>query len=125
MARELKVIQDFYQLSTYLLQRVQKYPRNLRYGLGAAIERRLQDLLSLFIQAKYATAQDRADVLREINIELEVLRFQLRQSTELKALPLNSQRHALERLQAVGQQVGGWLRSLKPRGPGGPEGAEV
>jgi len=35
----------------------------------------------------------------------------------LRALPLKSQHHALERLTAVGQQVGGWLRSLRPPSP--------
>lgn len=32
MARELQVIQDFYDLSLYLSQRILKFPRNIRYG---------------------------------------------------------------------------------------------
>jgi hypothetical protein len=114
VARELQVLQDFYDLSTYLMGRVQKFPRSLRHGLGLSIEHRLQDLLALLVRAKYAPAAGKPPLLRDINVELEVLRFQLRQSTELKALALGSQKHALERLTAVGTQVGGWLRSLAP-----------
>jgi hypothetical protein len=114
MGQELKVIQDFYDLSVYLMGRILTFPRNLRHGLGMAMERRLQDLLALLLRAKYSAAAAKQAILREVNVELEVLRFQLRQATELKALPLGSQRHAQERLQQVGQQVGGWMRSLRP-----------
>jgi hypothetical protein len=112
MARELKVIQDYYDLSVYLMGRIVKFPRSVRYGLGMAIERRLQDLLALLVRAKYSPAGDRAGLLRDVNVELEVLRFQLRQSAELSALPHGSHRHALGRVQDIGRQVGGWLRSL-------------
>jgi len=117
VAQELKVIQDFYDLSLYMTGRILTFPRNLLYGLGLAMERRLQDVLALLVRARYTPGAAKEPVLREVNIELEVLRFQLRQATELRALPLKSQHHALERLTAVGQQVGGWLRSLRPPSP--------
>jgi hypothetical protein len=116
MSQELRVLQDFYDLSLYLSQRVLRFPRNVRYGLGLAIERRLQDLLALLVRAKYAPPTGKAPLLRDANVELEVLRFQVRQAAELKALALGSQKHALERLGQVGQQVGGWLRALRPAG---------
>ena len=34
MPVELKVIQDFYDLMLYLIQRVEKFPRHHRYSLG-------------------------------------------------------------------------------------------
>jgi hypothetical protein len=117
MTKELKVIQDFQDLSLYLMERIMTFPRNLRYGLGLAMEKRLQDLLALFIRAKYAPAGGKAPLLREVNVELEVLRFQLRQATVLKALATNSQLHALERMQQVGQQVGGWLKQTASSTP--------
>ena len=116
MAQELKVLQDYYDLSVYLMGRIAKFPRNVRYGLGVAVEKRLQDILAFLVRAKYSPAAERPPILRNVNVELEVLRFQLRQAAELKALPLGSHGHALERLQGVGQQVGGWLRSLGGRG---------
>ena len=52
------------------------------------------------------------EILRDVNIELEVLRFQIRQAVDLKALPQNGQLALIEKLVAVGQQVGGWRQGL-------------
>jgi len=49
-----------------------------------------------------------------VNIELEVLRFQIRQAIELQAMPQQSQSAITEKLIVVGQQVGGWRKSLQP-----------
>jgi hypothetical protein len=114
MARELQVLQDFYDLSLYLSQRIVKFPRGVRYGLGMAVEHRLQDILALLVRAKYAPPAGKEPLLREVNVELEVLRFQVRQSLELQAMPLKSHHHALERLTKIGQQVGGWLKAVQP-----------
>ena len=38
MPVELKVIQDFYDLMLYLVQRMEKFPRHHRYSLGTARE---------------------------------------------------------------------------------------
>ncbi len=116
MAVELQVVSDFYDFLFYLTQRIEKYPRHHRYSLGLAMEQRLQTILALFIRAKYSGKPDvKAGLLGEINIELEVLRFQLRLSHDLKALATSSHGHAMERLQKIGVQVGGWLRSKTQR----------
>jgi len=113
VAQELKVIADCYELALYLSQRVEKFPRSHRYTLGADIERRVQGVLGQLIRAKYASGETRPALLREVNADLEVLRFQVRLARDLKALPLNAQGHAAGLVEGVGAQVGGWLKSLK------------
>jgi hypothetical protein len=114
MSQELKVIADCYDLALYLSQRVEKFPRSHRYTLGADIERRAQGLLGQLVRAKYTTGTEaRTALLREVNAELEVLRFQVRLAKDLKALPVKSQGHAAGLVEGVGAQVGGWLKSLK------------
>jgi len=115
MAQELQVIQDYYDLSLLVLKRVQQFPRNLRYGLGRSIELRTEHLLAMLIRAKYAPQSEKDQILIEFNIELEVLRFQIRQAVELKAIPMNGQLVLIEKLTTVGQQVGGWRKSLQGR----------
>jgi len=95
-----------------VLKRVQQFPRSLRYGLGRSIEARTETLLALLIRAKYAPRGEKDAILRETNVELEVLRFQIRQAVDLKALPLNGHLSVMEKLEAVGRQVGGWRKSL-------------
>jgi hypothetical protein len=63
---------------------------------------------------------DKAGLLASVNVELEVLRFQLRLAKDLAALPPNSHGHAVKRLGQVGAQVGGWIESLGKRVPVAP-----
>jgi hypothetical protein len=113
MSQELQVIQDCYDLSVLVLKRVQQFPRNQRYGLGRSIESRMEWILALMLRAKYSPRIEKDAVLRDVNIELEVLRFQIRQAVDLKAVPQNGQHAIVEKLMSVGQQVGGWRKSVQ------------
>lgn len=108
MAKELQVISDFYDLTLYLIQRVEKFPRHHRYSLGTSVESRLQTILALLLRARYT--RDRSACLADANIELEILRFQLRLAKDLQALPLRSHGHAAKLLEGIGAQLGGWLK---------------
>lgn len=109
MGQELKVIADFYDFMLWMIRHTEKFPRHHRYSLGLAMENRLQDILGLLLQAKYS--RDKAGFLTRANLELEVLRFQIRLAKDLKALPVKSHGFAADSMQSIGAQVGGWLRS--------------
>jgi len=109
LARELKVIQDFYDFMLWLIRHTEKFPRHHRYSLGLAMENRLQRILELLLRAKYS--RRKSGHLADANIELEILRFQVRLATDLKALPAKSHAHASKVMQGVGSQIGGWLAS--------------
>jgi hypothetical protein len=113
MAQELKVIQDFYDFMLWLIRHTEKFPRHHRYSLGIAMENRLQRILELLLRAKYS--RDKASFLNDANMELEVLRFQVRMATDVKALPHKSHGHAAQVMQGIGSQVGGWLASKAGR----------
>jgi hypothetical protein len=100
---ELPVVQAFYTFSVQMLRCVQSFPRNLRHGLGRSIELRVEDLLAKLIEAKYASAAGKEPMLRQVNVQLEVLRFQVRQAVELKGLPLSKQEGLLKELRGVGE----------------------
>lgn len=113
LAQELKVISDSYDLILYLSQRIGKFPRQHRYSLGLSMEQRLQVFLALLIRAKYtSTIEEKRQMLQDANIELEVLRFQVRQALDLGAFPRNSHGHCCELMVQVGSQIGGWLKAL-------------
>jgi hypothetical protein len=109
MSSELKVISDFYDLMLWLIHHTEKFPRHHRYSLGLAIENRLQKILSLLLRAKYS--HNKTAILDDTNIELEVLRFQMRLAKDLKVLPVKSHGYGNSLLQSIGSQVGGWLKS--------------
>ncbi len=109
MAKELKVVADFYEFTPWLLRHVEKFPRHHRYGLGRDMESRLQTILALLLRAKYS--KSKAGYLADANIELETLRFQLRLATDLALLPQKSHGYAAEQTVSIGSQIGGWLHS--------------
>jgi hypothetical protein len=109
MAQELKVIADFYDFMIWLIRHVERFPRHHRYSLGIAVESRLQTILGLLLRAKYA--KEKAGHLQEANLELEILRFQVRLAKDLGALEVRSHGHATKLMLEIGSQIGGWLRS--------------
>ncbi len=78
MSQELKIIQVFYDFMLWMIRHIEKYPRHHRYSLGYAMESRMQKILELLLKAKYR--KDKKAMLNDANIELEILRFQLRVS---------------------------------------------
>jgi hypothetical protein len=108
MAQELKVIADFYDFMLWMIRHTEKFPRHHRYSLGIAIENRLQIILGLLLRGKYTRQKE--PLLAEANIELEILRFQVRLAKDLKVLPVKSHGYAANSMQAIGSQIGGWMK---------------
>ncbi|MEW6742692.1 MAG: diversity-generating retroelement protein Avd [Planctomycetota bacterium] len=111
MSTELKVLSDFYDFMLWLIRHTEKFPRHHRYSLGLSMENRLQSVLALLLQAKYSRAKK--ELLARANLELEVLRFQLRLAKDLRVLALTSHGFAAKTLQSIGAQVGGWLKNTE------------
>ena len=108
-SKELKIIQDFYDFMLWMIRHIEKFPRHHRYSLGVSIEKRLQKILELFLRAKFS--KQKGQMLNDTNIELEILRFQLRLAKDLGVLTVKSYGFGSKCLQEVGSQTGGWLKS--------------
>ena len=109
MAKDLKVISDFYDFMLWTLHHTEKFPRHHRYSLGVSIENRLQRILSMLLRARYS--KDRNAWLFDANIEVDVLRFQIRLAKDLKVLPIKSHGYAAKVMESIGSQIGGWLKN--------------
>src|SRR5262249_26933692 len=105
-SQELAVIRKTYDLVRGSCGHTRKFPRSHPFVLGERIERRLYELLETLIQARYT--RDRQALLRQANLSLEVLRFQMRLAHDLRCLRTNSYGFASELLQEIGRMVGGW-----------------
>ena len=108
VSRELKVIADFYDFMLWAVKHTEGFPRHHRYSLGTAIENRLQRLLGMLLRAKYS--HEKTELLNEANIELEILRFQIRLAKDLKVLPVKSHGYAAKVMESIGSQIGGWIK---------------
>jgi hypothetical protein len=114
--QELIVITRTYDLILWSCNHTSKFPRNHRFVLGERIERNLYTLLETLIRAKYT--RNRQRLLEEANLNLEILRFQMRLAKDLQCLKVNSYGFASKAIEEIGRMIGGWMRSR-------PEGAEA
>lgn len=105
---ELLVINKMYDLVIWSCQRIGKFPRDRRYTLGDRLEGRLYSVLEELIQARYTT--DRAAILRHVNLQLEMLRFQFRMAKDLRCVNPDSYAYAARSVNEVGKLVGAWLK---------------
>ncbi len=106
---ELQVIAKAYELVTWSCRHIAKFPRSYRSTLGDRLEHRLYDVLDGLIRAKYD--RERVGILRGVNLDLELLRFQFRLATDLHCLSLDSMGFAARCVNEIGQMVGGWLKA--------------
>src|SRR3954447_22588875 len=105
---ELAVISKTYDLVKWTCAHTCHFPRQHRFVLGERIQRRLYALLELLIQARYT--RDRQALLREANLSLEVLRFQVRLARDFQCLRANSYEFASKAINEIGAMIGGWMR---------------
>ena len=86
-------------------------PRDLKFVLGDRILAASYDVLDLLIEAKYS--RDKSGRLRQANLLLERLRFQIRLCMEERLIDLRQYEYISGMIQEVGAMIGGWIRSLK------------
>ena len=110
---ELPVIREWYELTTWLLPKISKFPRDQKFLLGDRLQSLLLDVLDLLIEAKFR--RDRIGVLDQINVQLEKLRFLLRLCHDLGLLQSKAVGDCTQRLLQIGTQIGGWRRASESR----------
>jgi hypothetical protein len=106
---ELPVIRAHYEFMLLLQPQVSRFPRDHRHSLGRQIEDLLHSILRNLIRARYS--RERRSILESVNIDLEVLRFQLRFAKDQRCLAVRNYGTLTERLLEIGRQVGGWMKA--------------
>ena len=116
---EMLVIDKVYEFTIWTTNHVSKFPKSYRFTIGDRIQLRLTQILETLVRSKYT--QHRASLLREANLDLELLRFQFRMAKDLKCLSLDSYGHASRAVNEVGRMVGGWMKRAAGPGAAPPE----
>jgi len=108
-----QIITSMYDLLLYLVPQVSKFPKSQRYLLGERLESACFDVLELLISATYS--QEKMQVLNKANIRLEQARYYVRLCKDLKLLSLHRYEVVSKKVNDVGVQLGGWLKSQRRR----------
>jgi len=102
------VLHDCYDLSLALYRLVPTFPKAQRFVLGQRIERVSLDLLFHVDAAR--DPDDREGALQSASRSLDQLRLLVRMATDLGFVPVATHEALVTRFEAIGRQVGGWLR---------------
>ena len=112
---ELLVVTKTYDLLRWTAGHLPRFPRPYRASLGERLESRLAFVLDRLVRAQYN--RDRAGLLREVNLELELLRFWFRLAWHLRCLSTDAYEFATRSVNEIGRMVGGWIRSGRAAEP--------
>ena len=98
----------WYDVTKWLLERVENFPKNQRFIFGQRLADRALGVLELLVEAAYSPRK--AALLAKANRELEVLRWLVRMATDRKLLTPRQYEHCCMSLNECGRMVGGWWK---------------
>ena len=104
-----KAVQDCHELIVWMINHIDKFPRNRRFTLGERLEMRLLTVLEVLIEAAYT--RDRRPLLKRANVQIAVTRHLWRMAHELKLVSTRQYEHGAGLTDALGRQIGGWLKT--------------
>ncbi len=102
-----------HETANWLLDRVDSFPKNQRFIFGTRLADRTLGVLELLVEAAYSPRRRKAELLRQVNRDLAVLRWLVRMAKERKLLSVRQYGHACERLTECGRMTGGWLKQVE------------
>jgi len=110
----VSAVQKAYDFMLWMFPHIAKYPREHKFALGDSIRTSTLGVLELLIQAQYS--RDKLSSLERANRRIEVLRYLLRASHDLKCLSPSQYEHGIKLLHTAGAEVGGWTKQQQTRG---------
>ena len=108
----------WYDVSKWLLDRVDSFPRNQRFILRQRMADQALNILEVPVEAAHSPRK--ADLLARANRDIEVLRWLIRMATDRKLLSSRQYEYCCMSLNECGRMVGGWSKHVSTRLGTGP-----
>lgn len=110
------LLEKHQELCVWIINKVRKFPKDLRYDFGHHLSHNTLCLMDLLVQALYESNQlNKVQLLEKCSICIEQLRLQLRMAYTLRLLNARALHYATHYLHEEGQMLGGWLKMQKKR----------
>lgn len=85
-------------------------PKDSRYTLGTKIDALFVDTTELIFIASYVSREQKSPYIQKASAKLDLLKFFLQISWEIKALDNKKYIRISESLDSIGKMLGGWMR---------------
>lgn len=105
-----------YDLLKFTIPTINKLPRAHKFTFGDRIYEQMADLLEKMIEAHYAPTEEKYQLLLQINLLLEKIRFFLRLGHDLGFYSSVHLGLIAKRVDEIGRRVGGWMKKV-PKPP--------
>jgi hypothetical protein len=102
------VFTKYYDALNWILDKVEKFPKSQRFVFGHRLSNLSLDILEGIIRAYYS--KDKALLLKEINIRLEILRIFLRLVKDRQFISIRQYEFITKEINEVGKMIGGWIK---------------
>lgn len=112
MDTALPIINRVYEVYKSAVDITNHLEKRWRYGLGQSLENTILGLLENLIQAKNAPGPVKVGYLLKASAGLEITRLKLRLFLELGLANETKIFQTQSRLEDIGRQLGGWIKSL-------------
>jgi 23S rRNA-intervening sequence protein len=111
---ELPIFTHWMQFLEWLLPATEKFPKRVRFTFSDRINNLALEIALDLVEARYS--RDKLPILHRMNLHLEQLRVLLRLCHRLQYLPHAGYEHAAKSLNAVGRELGGWIKERRQQG---------
>ena len=94
------------------------FPKKSRYSLGAKIDNLFLDTIELLFIASYISREAKPPFLKRASVKLDILKFFLQISWELKVLDNTKYAAVSAPLNDIGKMLGGWTKGVQTKNSG-------
>jgi hypothetical protein len=103
------VFEQWYKTMNWLLDRCERMPKHTRFTVSGRMVNLATATMELFLQAIYS--RDRVHLLRQINLNLEKLRFFNRLCKDRRYFSLVQYEYLAREINSTGKMCGAWSKN--------------
>jgi len=111
MARpeDYPLFDQWYRTVNWMLERCERMPKHTRFTISGRMANLATETTELLIEAIYT--KNRAPLLRQINLNLEKLRFFNRLCKDRRYFSINQYEYLAREINETGKMCGGWAKN--------------
>ena len=100
------VLSQWYDTTRWILEKVDKFPKNQRFIFGTRLADRTLGILEGLVQASYTGGQEKFALLETANRDMAVLRWLVRLAKDRQVITVKQYEYACGRMYECGKMLG-------------------
>ena len=118
IAKELPIVlAKWYDYAKWVLDRVEGFPKNQRFVLGARLADGALEVMELLAEAAYSRGSAKVQLLAKANRRIEGVRWLVRICKDRNLISVRQFAFSCHSVEECGRMVGGWLKSAASASP--------